>query len=162
MNSDEILELAEEQKKNRKEAKKWLRRVYQQTLRVEAEERALNKLEERVNNAVGKLENDGASLDRSQSSTRREAALVDYAQKSEELEAEAMKLDKLKRETMKVIKKLKDDKLEKIAEHRYVDCLAWRDVEKIDAYSHPHAMRLNKEILNKVAAILERRRKQTT
>ena len=96
MKSDEILELAEEQKRRRRDAKRWLKRVYFQTVRVEAEERALKYIEARVNNSVGKMETDGASVDRSQSSRRREAALVDYAQKNEELEAECMKLAKLK------------------------------------------------------------------
>lgn len=156
MNSDQVLEIVNEQKRKRRDAKKWLRRVYYQTLRVEAEERALRVIEQRVNNAVGKMESDGASVDRSQSSRRREAALVDYAQKNEEFEIEAMKLAKVKHETMALISKIGDERLEKIAERRYVDCLSWRDVEKIEAFSHAHMMRLHIDILNKTAAILER------
>ena len=156
MKSDEILKLAEEQKRRRRDAKRWLKRVYFQTLRVEAEERALKYIEARVNNSVGKMETDGASVDRSQSSRRREAALVDYAQKNEELEAECMKLAKLKHETRETIAKIKDERLERIAERRYVDCLTWHDVEKIEAFSHAHMMRLHVEILNKAAAILEK------
>ena len=156
MNSDEVLKIAKIQTIRRKEAKRWLKRVYYQTLRVEAETRALSIIEQRVNNAVGKLDNDGASIDRSQSSKKREAALVDSAQKNEELEAECTKLAKLKHDTRKTIAKIKDERLERIAERRYIDCLTWHDVEKIEAFSHAHIMRLHVDILNKVAAILEK------
>jgi len=156
MKSDEALAISKIQKIRRLEAKRWLERVYYQTLSVEADARALALFEERVNNAVGKLENDGASLDRSQSSKRREAALVDYAQKNQELEEETRKLEKLKNETRLVIWKLGDERLEKIAKLRYIDCLRWKDVEKIAAYSHPHMMRIQNDILNKVAGILEK------
>ena len=154
MRSDEALAISKMQRVRRLEAKRWLERVYYQTLRVEADARALAVIEGRVNNAVGKLDNDGASIDRSQSSKRREAALVDYAQKNEELEEETMKLEKLKKETRIVISKFGDEKLEKIAGWRYIDCLRWKDVEKIAAYSHPHMMRIQNDILNKVAGIL--------
>lgn len=82
MNSDEILALAKLQEANRKSAKRWLRRVYYQTLRVEAEERALKVIEARVNNAVGKMESDGAGTDRDQSNKRREDTLLEYVQKT--------------------------------------------------------------------------------
>lgn len=156
MRSDEALAISKIQRIRRLEAKRWLKRVYYQTLRVEADARALAVIEGRVNNAVGKLDNDGASIDRSQSSKRREAALVDYAQKNEELEAESTKLAKLKHETRETIAKIKDERLERIAERRYIDCLTWHDVEKIEAFSHAHIMRLHVDILNKVAAILEK------
>lgn len=158
MRSDEILEIAEEQRRDRREAKKWLKRVYYQTLRVEAEERALKVIEQRVNNAVGKMETDGASVDRNSSNRRREEALLDYSQKNLDFEAECVKLAKLKHETRQIIGELHDGRLEKIAERRYVDCLSWKDVERIEAYSHGHIMRLHVEILNKTAQILKRRR----
>jgi predicted oxidoreductase len=154
MNSSDILATARRQEMNRREAKRWLKRVYYQTLKVEAERRALNVIEARVNNAVGKLENDGASIDRGQSNKKHEDMLLSYAQKNEDLEKEELKLSKLKHETRMVISKIRDDRLESIAEHRYVDCLAWRDVEKIDAFSHSHIMRLQNEILNRIAVIL--------
>lgn len=161
MNSDQALMIARMQEASRKDAKRWLRRVYYQTLRVEAEERALKVIEARVNNAVGKMETDGASIDRHQSSRRREDTLLDYVQKNKDLEEEFVKLAKLKHETRAVIAQLKDIKLQSIAEHRYIDCLEWRDVEKIDAYSHSHMMRLQADILNGVAAILYRQEGKT-
>ena len=156
MNSEQALKIARMQETSRKDAKRWLRRVYYQTLRVEAEERALKVIEARVNNAVGKMETDGASIDRHQSSRRREDILLEYVQKNKDLEEEFVKLAKLKHETRVVIAQLKDARLQSIAEHRYIDCLEWRDVEKIDAYSHSHIMRLQSDILNGVAAILKR------
>ena len=156
MNSDQALAMARLKEARKKDAKRWLRRVYFQTLRVESEERALKVIEARVNNAVGKMETDGASIDRAQSSRRREDTLLEYVQKNKDLESEFMKLAKLKHETRAVIAQLKDQRLETIAEHRYIDCLEWRDIEKIDAYSHSHLMRLQADILNGVAAILYR------
>lgn len=158
MNSEQALIIAKMQDASRKDAKRWLRRVYYQTLRVEAEQRALKVIEARVNNAVGKMENDGASIDRDQSSRKREDTLLDYVQKNKDLEEEFMKLAKIKHETRAVISQLKDQRLEQIAEHRYIDCLEWRDIEKIDAYSHSHLMRLQGEILNRIAGILYGRR----
>jgi len=161
MNSEQALTIARMQETGRREAKRWLRRVFQQTLRVEAEKRALDFIEARVNNAVGKMETDGSSIDRNQSTRRREENLLDYVQKQKDLEEEVMKLAKLKAETRAVIAQLKDHKLQRIAEHRYIDCLEWRDVEKIDAYSHSHIMRLQADILNGVAAILSRQEGKT-
>ena len=154
MNSEQALNIAKLQDASRKDAKRWLRRVYYQTLRVEAEQRALKIIEDRVNNAVGKMETDGASIDRQQSTRRREDTLLDYAQKNKDIEEEFIKLARLKHETRVVISKLQDQRLETIAEHRYIDCLEWRDVEKIDNYSHSHLMRLQSEILTRIAAIL--------
>lgn len=161
MNSEQALNIARLQEAARKDAKRWLRRVYFQTLRVEAEERALKVIEQRVNNAVGKMESDGAGIDRHQSSRRREDNLLDYVQKNKDLEAEFMKLASLKHETRQVIAQLKNPRLQSIAEHRYIDCLEWRDVERIDAYSHSHLMRLQSEILNGVAAILYKQEETT-
>lgn len=158
MNSDEILALAKLQEANRKSAKRWLRRVYYQTLRVEAEERALKVIEARVNNAVSKMESDGAGTDRDQSNKRREDTLLEYVQKNQDLEEEFMKLARLKHETRAVIAELKDTRLETIAENRYINCLEWRDIEKINAYSHSHIMRLQAEILTKISAILIRKK----
>ena len=156
MNSDEILQLAEQQRTERKDAKRWLKRVYYQTLRVEAEERALRVIEGRVNNAVGKMETDGSGVDRDQSNKRREDALIDYVQKKADLEAETLKLAKLKHDTRQVLGLISDERLRVIAERRYIDCLDWRDVEKVEAYCHSHMMRLHVDILNSVAAILKR------
>ena len=158
MNSDEVLTTARAQEANRKSAKKWLRRVYYQTLRVEAEKRALKVIEARVNNAVGKMESDGAAVDRDQTNRKREDTLLDYVQKNKDLEEEYMKLARLKHETRAVIAELKDERLEAIAENRYINCLEWRDIEKINAYSHSHIMRLQSDILSKISAILIRRK----
>lgn len=69
-----------------------------------------------------------------------------------------MKLARLKHETRAVIAELKDTRLETIAENRYINCLEWRDIEKINAYSHSHIMRLQAEILTKISAILIRKK----
>ena len=159
MKSDEILIYAEEQKKRRKDAKKWLKRVYYQSLRVEAEERALEVLEARVNACTAQYENDGGKGDRDRSQKRKEDELLDYVEKSDRVEKERGKLARLRHETRQVIAQIQDPILETIVENRYINRLQWIDVIKLSSYSRAQVFRFHNKAIEKVAAILQKEEK---
>lgn len=159
MKSDEILANAEEQKKRRRDAKRWLKRVYFQAMRVEAEERALEFIEARVNACTAQYENDGTKGDRDRSRKRREDELLDYVEKSEQVEKERIKLAMMRHETRKVIAKLKDPVLETIVENRYINRLQWADVIKLSNYSRAQVFRFHNKAIEKIAAILRKEAK---
>lgn len=157
MNSSEVLKIAEEQKRIRRDAKRWLKRVYYQALRVEAEQRALVILEDRVNSCIGKYENDGTNGDRDRTRKRREDDLIDYVEKRESVERELSKYMRMRHDTLKVISKLDDPVLETILEKRYIDRLQWDDVVKITNYSRAQVFRYHNKAIEKVAGYLNKK-----
>lgn len=135
-------------------AKQWLRRIHYLALRVEASERTLEVLQNRIDGGVAKYENTGATVDRDQARKKHEDQMLDYVEQSEKLSKERHKLNREIVKTRKVIKKIGDPELEAIATNRYIFRLNWSDVVKISHFSRAQVFRYHLKMLDKVAAIL--------
>ena len=136
------------------EAKQWLRRVDVIGRRVESNERMLEVLENRVNRAVARYENSGASSDREAAQKRREEELLDYCEQKGKVERSRNLLIKETRKVRRIIGKLDDSTLEEIMTNRYINRLSWNDVIRISNYSRAQVFRFHLNALEKIAKIL--------
>ena len=136
-------------------AKQWLRRAHKFALRVEADERMLEILAGRVNNAVAKYENDGASVDRDESRKRHEDDLISYAEQRERVESEQLQLIEEMTQTRRVVRLMNEPLLESIAINRYINRLSWDDVIRLENYSRAQVFRLHLKMLEELAKVLK-------
>lgn len=136
-------------------AKQWLRRTHKFALRVEADERMLEILEGRANNAVAKYENTGASVDREDSRKRHEEDLLSYSEQRERVEAEQLELIKEMTQTRNLVRLINDPLLESIAINRYINRLGWDDVIKLENYSRAQVFRFHLKMLEELAEVLK-------
>lgn len=136
------------------DAKQWLKRVHVIARRVESNERMLEVLQDKVNQAVAKYENSGASVDREQANKRKEEQLLEFCEQQEKVERSRNLLSKETHKVRKIISKIDDPILEEIATNRYINRLSWNDVVRISNYSRAQVFRYHLHILEKVARIL--------
>ena len=136
------------------DAKQWLKRVHIIARRVESNERMLEVLQDRVNQAVSKYENTGAALDREQANKRKEEQMLEYVEQQEKVERSRNLLSKETHKVRYIISKMDEPVLEEIATNRYINRLAWNDVIRISNYSRAQVFRYHLQILEKVAGIL--------
>ena len=137
------------------EAKQWMRRVHVIAKRVESNERMLEVLENRVNAAVAKYENSGATVDREQAQKRRDDELLEYCEQKAKVERSRNLLSKETHKVRRVISKVDEPILEEILTNRYINRLAWNDVVRISNYSRAQVFRFHGQGLEKVARILK-------
>lgn len=136
-------------------AKQWLRRAHKFALKVEADARMLEILGNRVNSAVAKYQNDGASMDRDAARKRKEDDLLSYSDQRALVEKEQLQLIAEMTKSRKIIKQINDPVLENIAINRYVDRLGWDDVVKLNHYSRAQVFRLHLKMLEELAKVLQ-------
>ena len=136
------------------DAKQWLKRVHVIAVRVESNERMLEVLQDKVNQAVAKYENSGAAVDREQANKRKEEEMLEYVEQQEKVERSRNLLSKETHKVRYVISKIEDATLEEIATNRYINRLSWNDVIRISNYSRAQVFRYHLHILEKVARIL--------
>lgn len=137
------------------DAKQWLKRVHVIAVRVESNERMLEVLQDKVNQAVAKYESSGATVDREQANKRKEEEMLDYVEQQEKVERSRSLLSKETHKVRYVISKIDDPTLEEIATNRYINRLSWNDVIRISNYSRAQVFRYHLHILEKVAGILK-------
>lgn len=136
------------------DAKQWMKRVHIIARRVESNERMLEVLQDRVNQAVARYENSGAAVDREQANKRKEEEMLEYVEQQEKVERSRNLLAKETHKVRRIISKIDDPILEEIATNRYINRLSWNDVIRISNYSRAQVFRYHLHILEKVAGIL--------
>lgn len=136
-------------------AKKWLSRAHKFALRVEADARMLEILDNRLNSGVAKYENDGSSVDREDAKKRKEDDLLSYSEQRALVEQEQIQLINEMAKSREIIKEIHDPTLESIAVDRYINRLSWDAVVRLSHYSRPQVFRYHLKMLEKLAAILQ-------
>lgn len=136
-------------------AKKWLSRAHKFALRVEADARMLEILDNRLNSGVAKYENDGASVEREDAKKRKEDDLLSYSEQRALVEQEQIQLINEMAKSREIIKEIHDPTLESIAVDRYINRLSWDAVVRLSHYSRPQVFRYHLKMLEKLAAILQ-------
>ncbi len=139
-----------------KRTKERLNRVYYMSRQLEADERMLEVLGQRLAPGAAKYESDGTeSHDPDAARARHEDNLLDYS-------IQVAKVEKLRGaviaatvETREAIERLSDCEEKSIAIDRYINRLRWEDISKVEHISIAKVYRLNSSALNKLADILK-------
>lgn len=138
-------------------AKDWLNRNYHLSRQVEADQRMLELLDNRLGSGVAKYESDGSEChDSDAARARHEDTLLDYSQLKEKLEKETLILVQETTKTRKAIEELSDPALKAVAVDRYINRLRWEDISKVEHISIAQVFRINEKMLEQMSDILSR------
>lgn len=139
------------------QAKNWLNRNYHLSRQVEADQRMLELLNNRLGSGVAKYESDGSeSHDSDAARARHEDTLLEYSQLKEKLEKESIILVQETAKTRKAIDELGDPALKALAVDRYINRLRWEDISKLEHISIAQVFRINEKMLEEMSHILSK------
>lgn len=133
-------------------AKRWLNRLNDYELLLQAERRTLEVLETRLYKGVSCYETTG-QCDRITANAKNDNNLYDYSNQVSRVEkAQAYYLSELAK-VRGVLEQLPDE-LKPLAIDRYINGLKWEKLTELYKYSDAQIYRKNTAILNRVAQIL--------
>lgn len=136
-------------------AKTWLNRNYQLSRQLEADQRMLEIMLNRLQSGVARYESDGSeSHDPDRAKTRHDDALLEYSIQRDKVEKEARKLNREDMKTRKAIGELSDPLLRALATDRYINRLKWEAVAALEHRSIAQIYRDHKTMLERMAEIL--------
>ena len=139
-----------------KKAKDWLNRNYNAYRQLDADKRMLEVMKNRLGSGVAKYESDGSeSHDTDKARARHEDALLDFSTQKDKVEKEERRLIAETMKTKTAIDRLDDPALRAIATDRYINRLKWEDIATLEHISSAQVFRLNLNMLEKMADILE-------
>ena len=139
-----------------KKAKDWLNRNYNAYRQLDADKRMLEVMKNRLGSGVAKYESDGSeSHDTDKARARHEDALLDFSTQKDKVEKEERRLIAETMKTKAAIDRLDDPALRAIATDRYINRLKWEDIATLEHISSAQVFRLNLNMLEKMADILE-------
>ncbi|MCQ2308041.1 MAG: hypothetical protein MJ000_10860 [Bacteroidales bacterium] len=139
-----------------KSAKDWLNRRFNFYQELEADKRTLEKLENLVNSAVGSYTPREGSTDADKARQRHEDLLADYSEQLETIERKEAEYRGVTETTRKAIAELSKSTYRAIAIDRYINCLKWKDIARVEHISEQHLYKLHGEMLREMAEILRR------
>lgn len=137
-------------------AQHWLNRNYNAYRKLEADKRMLEVMKNRLGSGVSKYESDGSeSHDTDKARARHEDALLDFSELKGKIEKEERRLFAETVETKAKIDQLDDPTLQAIATDRYINCLKWEDIARLEHISRAQLYRFNTKMLEQMADILK-------
>lgn len=137
-------------------AKKWLNRNYHATRELDAEQRLLEVLLNRLGTGVATYKSDGTeSHDSDAARARHEDALLEYSSQKEKVERLQHRLIRETARTKKAIDLLSDPTHRAVAIDRYINCLRWADVASLEHISIAQVYRINNAMLEQMADVLK-------
>ena len=136
-------------------ARDWLNRNYQLSRQLEADQRMLEIMRNRLQSGVARYESDGSeSHDPDRAKARHDDALLEYSLQTEKVEKEVRKLTAEDLKTRKAIGELSDPTHRAVAIDRYINRLKWDAIAALEHRSVAQVYRDHKEMLEKMAEIL--------
>lgn len=138
------------------QAKLWLNRNFNKARQLEADQRMLEIMRNRLGSAVATYETDGTqSHDTDQARARHEDALIDYSMQKAKVEKEERELLAGMTETREEIEKLGDPSLRAVAIDRYINRLKWNDIATLEHVSIAQVHRIHQTMLVEMVDILK-------
>ena len=138
------------------QAKLWLNRNYYSSRQLDADRRMLQVIENMVNSAVARYENDGTgSCDADAARARHEDKLIEYSEQKAKVEREEAQLDVEMAKTRMAINKLEDGDQKDVAIERYINRHKWNDIADILHISRAQMFRIHDKMLDQMAVILK-------
>ena len=136
-------------------AKNWLNRNYYLSRQLDADQRMLEIMRNRLGSGVARYESDGSeSHDPDRAKARHDDALLEYSLQMEKVEQEAKKLNEEDIKTRRAIAELSDPTLKAIAVDRYINRLKWEAIAALEHRSVAQVYRDHKTMLERMAEIL--------
>lgn len=136
-------------------AKNWLNRNYNLSRQLEADQRMLEIMSNRLQSGVARYESDGSEVhDPDRAKARHDDALLEYSIQKDKVEKEAKKLTEEDLKTRKAISELSDPTLKAIAVDRYINRLKWEAIAALEHRSVAQVYRDHKTMLERMAEIL--------
>ena len=136
-------------------AKNWLNRNYQLSRQLEADQRMLEIMRNRLQSGVARYDSDGSeSHDPDRAKARHDDALLEYSLQMEKVEKEARRLTEEDLKTRKAIGELSDPTHRAVAIDRYINRLKWDKVAALEHRSVAQVFRDHKDMLEKMAEVL--------
>ena len=137
------------------QAKNWLNRNYNLSRQLEADQRMLEIMLNRLTSGVSKYESDGSeSHDPDAAKARHDDALLEYSIQKNKVEQEARKLTEEDLKTRKAIAELSDPTHRALAVDRYINRLKWDAIAALEHRSVAQVYRDHKTMLERMAEIL--------
>lgn len=136
-------------------AKNWLNRNFQLSRQLEADQRMLEIMSNRLGSGVARYESDGSeSHDPDRAKARHDDALLEYSIQKDRVEKEALKLAEEDLKTRKAIAELSDPTHRALAVDRYINRLKWESIAALEHRSVAQVYRDHKTMLERMADIL--------
>ena len=136
-------------------AKNWLNRNFQLSRQLEADQRMLEIMSNRLGSGVARYESDGSeSHDPDRAKARHDDALLEYSIQKDRVEKEALKLAEEDLKTRKAIAELSDPTHRALAVDRYINRLKWEAIAALEHRSVAQVYRDHKTMLERMADIL--------
>lgn len=136
-------------------AKNWLNRNYNLSRQLEADQRMLEIMSNRLGSGVARYESDGSeSHDPDRAKARHDDALLEYSIQKDKVEKEARRLMTEDLKTRQAIAELSDPTHRAIAIDRYINRLKWEAIAALEHRSVAQVYRDHKQMLEKMADIL--------
>ena len=136
-------------------AKNWLNRNFQLSRQLEADQRMLEIMSNRLGSGVARYESDGSeSHDPDRAKARHDDALLEYSIQKDRVEKEAPKLAEEDLKTRKAIAELSDPTHRALAVDRYINRLKWEAIAALEHRSVAQVYRDHKTMLERMADIL--------
>lgn len=137
-------------------AKCWLNRNYNLNKQVEADQRMLEILQDRLGSGVAKYESDGTECHDSDAARKRhEDILLELSQLRERYEREKRQLVEETAKTRKAIGELQDPAQRAVAVDRYINRLKWENIAELEHIAIAQVYRLNSLMLEQMANVLD-------
>lgn len=135
-------------------AKEWLNRNFNFARQVEADQRMLEIMSNRLGSGVSKYETDGSeSHDVDKARARHDDALIEYSLQREKVEREEKKLIEEMTKTRRAIDRLSDPAHQAVAIDRYINRLRWADIATLEHVSIAQVHRIHSSMLERMASI---------
>ena len=136
-------------------AKNWLNRNYNLSRQLEADQRMLEIMSNKLGSGVARYESDGSeSHDPDRAKARHDDALLEYSIQKDKVEKEARRLMTEDLKTRQAIAELSDPTHRAIAIDRYINRLKWEAIAALEHRSVAQVYRDHKQMLEKMADIL--------
>ncbi len=137
----------------KEEAKRYLKRAYQLDVRLHSKEEQLRAARDMATKATSSM-NAGRV-----SGTSARSKVEEYGSNAVDLEAaikqSAREIIATRFEIMQTIEQVQDERQRTVLELRYLNLLAWHEIERALSYSRPQTMRIHGAALLAVAEVLK-------
>lgn len=135
-------------------AKIWLSRTFDLMSKVEAEQRTLLVLQNKLGSGVRNYDSLGIARDLDSAVRRHEDLLLEFSLQNERIEKTQLLLFQELGRTRNVIERLSKPIYQAIATDRYINNLKWKEIEKNYSYSSSEIYRFHEYLLAEVFEII--------
>lgn len=131
--------------------KEYLSKVYHMTRQLQADERMLEVMGQRLFTGVANYQHDGGAHDTDAAIARHEDQLLDYSIQLQKVEKLRTRLGNTMTEIRDAIDDLSDPEWKAIAIDRYITNLRWNDIARLEHMSEAKVYRINSIVIEKLA-----------